>query len=64
MNWHTNIMIDMESKSMDELRYIKQDCLEAARAGETISNPKVGQYWDAFHYAAGEIKRRKDGGRK
>jgi hypothetical protein len=43
----------------DMLLYIRQDAYNAAKAGETIDNPKVGQYWDEFHYAAQELRRRK-----
>ena len=36
MNWHTETMAEMKTKNIDELRYIKQDCLEAAIAGERL----------------------------
>jgi len=40
------------------LIYIRDDAYTAAQVGETIDNPKTGQYWDEFHYASQELRRR------
>tara|TARA_R110000772_G_scaffold48018_2_gene109511 strand:- start:2311 stop:2499 length:189 start_codon:yes stop_codon:yes gene_type:complete len=58
MNWHTETMEKMKARSIDSLLYIRKDAFDAAVAGETINNPKTGQYWDEYHYASMELKKR------
>jgi len=58
MNWHTETMEKMKARSVDSLLYIRKDAFDAAVAGETINNPKTGQYWDEYHYASMELKKR------
>jgi hypothetical protein len=58
-NWHIETIERFKTMDNDMLLYIRQDAYNAAKAGETIDNPKVGQYWDEFHYAAQELRRRK-----
>ena len=57
-NWHSETIERFKTLGSDALLYIRQDAYHAAQAGETIDNPKVGQYWDEFHYAAQELRRR------
>ena len=57
-NWHSETIERFKTLGSDSLLYIRQDAYHAAKAGETIDNPKVGQYWDEFHYAAQELRRR------
>jgi len=57
-NWHSETIARFKTLSIDSLKYIKSDAYDAATIGETIGNPKVGQYWDEFHYAAMELYRR------
>ena len=57
-NWHSETIERFKTLGSDALLYIRQDACNAAKAGETIDNPKVGQYWDEFHYAAQELRRR------
>lgn len=59
MNWHSETIARFKTLDNDALEYIKQDAYKAASVGETISNPKTGQYWDEYHYASMELKRRK-----
>ena len=58
-NWHNETIERFKTLESDALLYIRQDAYDAAKAGETIDNPKVGQYLDEFHYAAQELRRRK-----
>ena len=58
-NWHSETITRFKTLSIEALEYIKWDAHKAATIGETIGNPKVGQYWDEFHYAAMELNRRK-----
>lgn len=58
MNWHSETMQKMESLSVDSLLYIRNDAFKAAVVGASINNPKVGQYWDEYHYASMELKKR------
>ena len=58
-NWHSETIKRFKTLSSDSLLYIRQDAYNAAKAGETIDNPKTGQYWDEFHYASQELRRRK-----
>jgi hypothetical protein len=58
-NWHNETIERFKTLESDALLYIRQDAYDAAKAGETIDNPKVGQYWNEFHYAAQELRRRK-----
>jgi len=57
-NWHTETIKRFKTLNNDSLLYIRQDAYHAAKAGDTIDNPKAGQYWDEFHYAAQELRRR------
>jgi len=57
-NWHSETIARFKTLSIDALEYIKQDAHRAAVIGETIDNPKTGQYWDEFHYATMELKKR------
>ena len=57
-NWHSDTIERFKTLSVESLKYIRADAFAAATAGEKIDNPKTGQYWDAFHYAAMELKRR------
>ncbi len=58
-NWHSDKMKQMESKSIESLYYIYNDCREAAAAMQSIGNDeKYGQYADEAHYAAMEIRKR------
>jgi len=58
-NWHTRTMAKMKTLPIESLEYIARDATEAAVAGETIGNPKAGQYRDEAHYANMEIQKRK-----
>jgi len=58
-NWHSETIARFKTLPIEALEYIKWDAHKAATIGETIGNPKVGQYWDEFHYAAMELNRRK-----
>jgi len=58
-NWHSETIKRFKTLGNDSLLYIRQDAYNAAKAGETIDNPKTGQYWDEFHYASQELRRRK-----
>ena len=56
-NWHTATIKKFKELTSDSLLYIRQDAYDAAKAGEGW-NPKAGQYWDEFHYASMELKKR------
>ena len=58
-NWHSDTIARFKKLDTSALLYIKHDSFNAAKAGETISNPKTGQYWDEFHYACDELHRRR-----
>ena len=47
-----------KSLDSDSLEFIRNDARDAAIIGETINNPKCGQYWDEFHYASMELQAR------
>mgnify|MGYP000052207238 CR=1 FL=1 len=57
-NWHSDTIERFKTLSVESLKYIRADAYAAATAGEKIGNPKTEQYWDEFHYAAMELKRR------
>lgn len=57
-NWHSETIKRFKTLSVESLKYILVDAYAAAVAGETINNPKTGQYWDQVHYASMELKRR------
>jgi hypothetical protein len=57
-NWHSDTIARFKELDSESLRYIRKDARQAALAGETIDNPKTGQYWDEYHYAGMELKRR------
>lgn len=57
MNWHTATMEKFSKLPVESLEYIKQDAFEAAKAGDGW-NPKAGQYWDEYHYACMELRKR------
>ena len=57
-NWHSDTIERFKTLSVESLKYIRADAFAAATAGEKIGYPKTGQYWDEFHYAAMELKRR------
>ena len=57
-NWHSETIRRFRKLDTPTLIYIRKDAYDAAKAGETIDNPKTGQYWDEFHYACDEIRRR------
>ena len=58
-NWHSQTIAKFAKASIDSLLYIQADALSAAKAGDGW-NPKAGQYWDEYHYACMEIKKRRD----
>lgn len=58
-SWHSETIARFKSLDKDALEYIREDARRAAIAGETIDNPKTGQYWDEYHYACMELNRRK-----
>ena len=58
-NWHSETIERFKTLGSDALLYIRQDAYNAAKVGDTLDNPKAGQYWDEFHYAAQELRRRK-----
>ncbi len=58
VNWHSETMKRFKSMSTESLHYVRQDARLAAIAGETINNPKVGQYLDEVHYANMELRKR------
>ena len=58
-NWHSRTIARFAKASIDSLVYIRIDALAAAKAGGDW-NPKAGQYWDEYHYACMEIKKRRD----
>lgn len=51
-------MARFKKLSIESLEYIRGDARQAAIAGDSIGNPKAGQYWDEYHYACMEISRR------
>ena len=57
-NWHSETIARFKTLSIDSLKYIKSDAYNAATIGETIDNPKTGQYWDEYHYACMELNKR------
>ena len=57
-NWHSDTIERFKTLSVESLKHIRADAFAAATAGETINNPKTGQYWDEFHYASMELNRR------
>jgi hypothetical protein len=57
-NWHSDTIARFKALDSSALLYIRSDAYDAAKAGETINNPKTGQYWDEFHYASQELRRR------
>jgi hypothetical protein len=57
-NWHSDTIARFKTLPSEALIYIRDDAYTAAQAGETIDNPKTGQYWDEFHYASQELRRR------
>ena len=57
-NWHSNTIARFAVLSTESLEYIREDAHKAALAGETINNPKTGQYWDGVHYAGMELNKR------
>lgn len=57
-NWHSDTIKRFKTLCSESLLYIRDDAYNAAKAGETIDNPKTGQYWDEFHYASQELRRR------
>ena len=57
--WHSETIKRFSKLSNESLLYIRDDAYNAAKAGEGINNPKTGQYWDEFHYASQELRRRK-----
>tara|TARA_R110002074_G_scaffold370766_1_gene545699 strand:- start:171 stop:362 length:192 start_codon:yes stop_codon:yes gene_type:complete len=57
-NWHSETIERFKVLPIESLKYIKSDAYDAATMGETIGNPKTGQYWDEFYYAAMELYRR------
>ena len=57
-NWHSVTINRFSKLDSESLLYIREDSYKAAKAGETIDNPKTGQYWDEFHYASQELRRR------
>lgn len=59
-NWHSDTIARFATLDLDALIYIRDDAKAAAKAGETINNPKTCQYWDEYHYACMELKKRKD----
>ena len=59
LNWHSDTMARFKKLDSDSLEYIKNDAKQAAIAGETMDNPKTGQYWDEYHYACMELNLRR-----
>lgn len=57
INWHNKTLNKMKSLSLESLLYIRKDAYQAAIAGDGW-NPKACQYWDEFHYACMELKKR------
>jgi len=57
--WHSDTLARFRTLSRDQLEYIRQDAYDAARVGDSIGNPKAGQYWDEYHYASMALKERK-----
>jgi hypothetical protein len=57
-NWHSETIERFKGLPIESLEYIKGDAYQAATIGETIGNPKTGQYWDEFYYAAMELNKR------
>jgi len=60
-NWHTATMARFKTLPLESLYFIRDDAAAAAKAGESIGNPKVGQYLDEVHYASMEIAKRQKG---
>ena len=57
-NWHSETIERFKGLPIESLKYIKGDAYQAATIGDTVGNPKAGQYWDEFHYAVMELKTR------
>jgi len=58
--WHSDTIKRFRALPKEILESIRDDALQAAIAGEAIDNPKTGQYWDEFHYASMELRRREN----
>jgi len=58
-SWHSDTLARFRTLSRDQLEYIRQDAYDAARVGDSIGNPKAGQYWDEYHYACMALRERK-----
>ena len=41
-NWHSDTIARFKALDSNALLYIRSDAYEAAKAGETINNPKTG----------------------
>jgi len=59
-NWHIETIERFKTMDNDMLLYIRQDAYNAAKAGETIDNPKAGQYWDEFPLCLPRIEEAQD----
>lgn len=59
-NWHSKTIERFRKLPVESLEFIRDDARRAAIAGESINNPKTGQYWDEYHYACMEIRERKN----
>lgn len=57
-NWHTEYLAKVKTMTTESLKHVQQDAHAAAIAGESIDNPKTGQYWDEYHYCSMELKAR------
>lgn len=57
--WHGDQQRSMAKKSDAELRYLIKDCQETVRLQQDF-NPKCGEYMDMIHYAAMELRKRKN----
>lgn len=59
VNWHSQKIEAMKTKSINSLRYIINDCAEAAKCAQNLGNFEAeGKYLDEMHYASMELKKR------
>lgn len=60
-NWHSDKMEEMKHKSEHSLRFIIEDCMEAAKAAKSLGNEIAeGRYLDEMHYASMELRARRE----
>jgi len=59
---HNDYIAKLRTYSTDSVRYVRDDAKRAAEAADEIGSPNSGYYWDEYHYACMELRKRADGG--